>query len=158
MTMTAKEAQEHVAKHAGTGPVSPHLEAARTLSLELSESDFECARLREHLDAMRTRLSEAQKERCQVDYMSGWNNAHASHAENWGDIQAELAECKAKLARVEAWMSRIGDGDPYVTDLRAALRGDPPPCRGCGLAESCYWMWDAQRKCCPDCSCVEPAK
>lgn len=37
------------------------------------------------------------------------------------EAMRELAACKAKLARVEAWMSRIGEGDPYVADLRAAL-------------------------------------
>jgi len=37
--------------------------------------------------------------------------------------------------------------------MRAA---NPKPCKGCGLESSCYWMWDAQRKCCPDCSCTDP--
>lgn len=37
--------------------------------------------------------------------------------------------------------------------MRAAM---PKPCKGCGRTESCYWMWDAQRKCCPDCSCTDP--
>ena len=29
-------------------------------------------------------------------------------------------------------------------------------CEGCGRTESCAPLWAEQRKCCPDCTCVDP--